>query len=599
MGEINKPRSRTILADYFLGFATRAVSGGARPWRLYYETEGDAGLKPPRCDAAFSGDLYVTGDIKDIASTYYPAIGPYDVTDPDVAEYHVLLAKAAGIDAFMAEYTMGQEAQLLSLVQAARTYNFCIGVNWITQSHLAENTWRDRDEAMAKAHELVRWMAKHVYEPCGVRVDGRYLLMIFLAHPREPAKPFDPFFSPDEVRALKRTALEAGCDANFLVLPWEPLPESPAPAPARPGERVWDGYFPWVLRLNEPVPADQRWTHASSRAGFIERMQTYYATSRRLRDEGRIGTYIGGVCPGFDDHKGQAWGEGHRRHLPRDAGQTLADSWKAMDEAGVDTGMIITWNDWAESSQIEPSLELGSNDLIECARQIARWKQTNSDPRLLAMPLRLFTARKDVWLLECAGVHLYETRVANEVLNRVALAIAHLDPIHAAELLGQAVAHIDAIKERLHTAAVHAFWEFGFNAAGIAAVNNDPITTTTVENFTGIAFDASASTIGFAVTEEVRQTIQRGHLVGRLCVEYLDTGVDFVQVLVDAPDDAHRVIASFKKRNTGKWQRASMELVNARFTRGLDGGADITITQRPGTTGGVRMVRIDGTVYGL
>src|SRR5438067_2072209 len=153
-----EPLSKLVLADYFLGFSTRAVSGGARPWRLYYETEADAGLKPPRCDAAFSGDLYISGDIKDIASTYYPAIGPYDVTDADVAEYHVLLAKAAGIDGFMAEYTMGQEPQLLSLVKAARTYNFCIGVNWITQSHLAEDQWRDRDQAMAKAHELVRWM---------------------------------------------------------------------------------------------------------------------------------------------------------------------------------------------------------------------------------------------------------------------------------------------------------------------------------------------------------------------------------------------------------------------------------------------------------
>jgi hypothetical protein len=426
--------------------------------------------------------------------------------------------------------------------------------------------------------------------------------MVFLAHPREPTKPFDPFFSPTEVRQIKRTALEAGCDANVLVLPWESLPELSESSPNR-RERVWDGYFPWVWKPKEPIPPNQGWTLATTRDRYIDRLRNYYDTSRRLRDEGRIGMYIGGVCPGFDDHKGQAWGEGQRRHLPRDDGQTLLDTWKAMDDAGVDTAMIITWNDWVESSQIEPSLELGSADLIECARQIARWKQTANDPRLLAMPVRLFAARKDVRLLERAGVHLYETRVATEVLDRVALAIANLDPIHAAELLGQAVAHIDAIKERLQAEPLHAFWEFGFNSAGIAAVTDEQGGVVSVDNFTGVVFDASVSRIGFAITEDVRKAIQRGHFVGRLCIEYLDVGVDFVQVLVDAADDAHRVIASFKKRNSGKWQKASMELVNARFTRGLDGGCDggcdLAITQRPGTSGGVRMVRVDGTVYGL
>src|SRR5581483_5081069 len=146
---------KLVLADYFLGFSTRAVSGEARPWRLYYESEDEAGLRPPRCGASFSGDRYLNGEIKEIASTYYPAIGPYDVADPDVAEYHVLLAKAAGIDGFMAEFTMGQEAKLLNLVQAARKYDFRIGVNWISQSHIGENIWPSRSAAMDQARELV------------------------------------------------------------------------------------------------------------------------------------------------------------------------------------------------------------------------------------------------------------------------------------------------------------------------------------------------------------------------------------------------------------------------------------------------------------
>jgi glycoprotein endo-alpha-1,2-mannosidase len=39
----------------------------------------------------------------DIASVYCPAIGPYNSGDPDLCEYHILLAKLCGIDIATAE----------------------------------------------------------------------------------------------------------------------------------------------------------------------------------------------------------------------------------------------------------------------------------------------------------------------------------------------------------------------------------------------------------------------------------------------------------------------------------------------------------------
>ena len=41
---------------------------------------------------------------KDIASWYYPLIGPYDSLDPAVLEYHVLLMKLAGIDGVIVDW---------------------------------------------------------------------------------------------------------------------------------------------------------------------------------------------------------------------------------------------------------------------------------------------------------------------------------------------------------------------------------------------------------------------------------------------------------------------------------------------------------------
>jgi len=46
----------------------------------------------------FNPDV-ITNRKHQIASWYYPLIGPYDSLDPAVLEYHVLLMKLAGIDA--------------------------------------------------------------------------------------------------------------------------------------------------------------------------------------------------------------------------------------------------------------------------------------------------------------------------------------------------------------------------------------------------------------------------------------------------------------------------------------------------------------------
>ncbi len=74
--------------------------------------------------------------------------------------------------------------------------------------------------------------------------------------------------------------------------------------------------------------------------------------------------------------------------------------------------LIITWNDWVENSQIEPSLELGDADLRECARQAAQWKQKHIDESLLDLPMRLFNARRKTG--DCAPAPVWNAMQARE-----------------------------------------------------------------------------------------------------------------------------------------------------------------------------------------
>ena len=58
---------------------------------------------------------------RQIASHYYPIIGPYDSTDPNVLEYHMLLMKYSGIDGVMIDWygQQGANGDIGSLLTAS------------------------------------------------------------------------------------------------------------------------------------------------------------------------------------------------------------------------------------------------------------------------------------------------------------------------------------------------------------------------------------------------------------------------------------------------------------------------------------------------
>lgn len=69
----------------------------------------------------------------EIAAKHYPMIGMQSNLDPDLIEYQILSAKAAGIDGFFIEWGFmpHENDNLLKAMQPiAAKYGFEIGVNW-------------------------------------------------------------------------------------------------------------------------------------------------------------------------------------------------------------------------------------------------------------------------------------------------------------------------------------------------------------------------------------------------------------------------------------------------------------------------------------
>ncbi len=81
---------KPVMVHYMPWFVSKPYSGSwGWHWTMNY----------------FNPDLPpdVNGELQ-IASWYYPLIGPYDSLDPAVLEYHVLLMKLAGIDGVIVDW---------------------------------------------------------------------------------------------------------------------------------------------------------------------------------------------------------------------------------------------------------------------------------------------------------------------------------------------------------------------------------------------------------------------------------------------------------------------------------------------------------------
>jgi hypothetical protein len=87
-----------LLSVYYTWYAT--ADGPHGVW-AGWQSASEGLLAPDGCDPS---RIVRSPDIRDISSCAYPLIGLYDSTDPEVVRWHIRLAKAVGVDAFLADW---------------------------------------------------------------------------------------------------------------------------------------------------------------------------------------------------------------------------------------------------------------------------------------------------------------------------------------------------------------------------------------------------------------------------------------------------------------------------------------------------------------
>jgi Glycosyltransferase WbsX len=324
-----KPARPLLFADYYIWYHSPA--NPKTPW-LHW-TYAAAQTNAVAIMAKRAGEPILN-------STVRPLAGFYDSADYTVADWHVQLAKAAGIDAFLVSW-WGGDRELdknfeNGILAAAVKRGFKVALlDELAQFHRHAT----REDQQQFAIGLAGTLRKYKDSPAYLRIEGKPVVYLYqvASHPGLQANEFP----------LLRKIVEAEVGPVYWIV--DKIAHDAKAERAKQEDRV------------KCIPADWLTTTGIDCFGF-------YSTFSHLRAdkyEELIGKYrymtqlahsagkkmLLPAHPGHDNSHFTAT----PYVMPRRDGQTFRDYLRAATDAGADYVMVTSWNEWPESTVIEPS----------------------------------------------------------------------------------------------------------------------------------------------------------------------------------------------------------------------------------------------------
>ncbi|WP_197530662.1 hypothetical protein [Bythopirellula polymerisocia] len=367
------PNSKKIYMHYMPWFDTPQSLGGSAGNNWGGHWTGFGATNPNNISAEGK---------RQIASKYYPKIGPYESSDPDVLEYHMLLMKMAGVDGILIDWygVQGTNGDINSLLKnsnaiVAKTDDFAMDFGVVLEDRFAANTGQ---VATNVAYLRDNYFNKPEYIRIGAGDDP--LLAVFGPITQQQPANWTTILAqagePVELLPLWGEKNDAGSNAT--------------------GEYVW---------IYENEATDD----------YLTRLESFYQN----RAPG-LGTVGGVAYPGFDAFGGFSF------EIPHDDGQTLANTLALAGQYSDDLDFIqlATFNDFGEGTIFEPTVETGFAYLM----QIQEFTEVPYGEAELQLVFDLFRARKEFSgntttqsLLNQASAHLkaYEIEDAQAILDSI------------------------------------------------------------------------------------------------------------------------------------------------------------------------------------
>jgi hypothetical protein len=336
------------------------------PWFQSPEVTGFWGPHWTAFDNSFDPELIINGR-REIWSNYYPLIGPYDSSDPDVLEYHLLLMKLAGVDGVIADWYGLSSAVDYPLVHAGTLALFDATADFGLEFSVC---YEDRtvgvllDQGLltpagVEAHltSEFQWMDGNWFgSPHYTRSGGRPLLLNFGPISVQDPTPWDNSLASLPLRpdlfSLHNLWTTNDADGGFAWVHWSAWAgDPPEPTVKQRLTGIFDGVSTNPTRV---IP--------SAVAGFDD-------------------AYASGQGFPFLDHRG---------------GETLRVALDLAIDGPWPVVQLVTWNDFTEGTMIEPTEEFGYTflEVIQQRRRDELGPSFEFDASDLRLPHRLFVLRK-------------------------------------------------------------------------------------------------------------------------------------------------------------------------------------------------------------
>ena len=305
-----------------------------------------------------------------IASHYYPLTGPYDSRDDAILEYQVLLMKLSGIDGVIVDWYGFEDFwdygvinssthKLFQYVKKAGLF-FAICYEDRTIDNMIKNGHLNTNDAHSHGQQVMLYLQDNWFR------DESYLK--FSGHPVIFVFGNPPYF-----------ASSSDWEALFSVLEISPalITEDDPITPAASSSYPWP---PMFMSRNGVLTQDALQTYLTA---FYQKAESW-------------DYLIAGAFPGFHDiYKEAGVSEGYG-YLDSRNGETFKFTLQTALSNDPDVIQLVTWNDFGEGTNIEPTFEYGYQ-YLEIIQDTSRsftqngFEFVSSD---LSIPLQIFNLRR-------------------------------------------------------------------------------------------------------------------------------------------------------------------------------------------------------------
>lgn len=379
-----EPGRPLLMAHYMPWYQTPSVSGY---WGWHWTMEH---FHPSQLDEKGQSD---------IASYVMPLTGPYDSNDDALLEYQVLLMKLSGIDGVIVDwygmedfwdYAVLNESthKLFGYIQQA-DLQFAICYEDQTIKHMVDNKHLAVSDVYTHGQAVMQYLQQTWFrERAYLKVAGHPALFVFGPQYFANASDWDKLFADLDPRPAFITLDKHIGSASMASYPWPPM---------------------WA-----------------SEDGILsqEALEDYLADF--YRKAGTMDYVVAGAFPGFKDIYQQAGIADETRYLDPRQGETFQFTLQSAIDQKPDVIQLITWNDYGETTSIEPTEEYGYQ-YLEMVQQARREMDTSFSYKAedLRLPLRIFTLRNQ---------YVRDTDV-NAAIDIVVETLLAGDGLHAQQLL--------------------------------------------------------------------------------------------------------------------------------------------------------------------